>query len=202
MVAKLEPVKSQFKGISYADLYTLAGATALESAGVKVPWKAGRVDAMTPDAVTPDGRLPAASVGNDPQKTAAALRKDVFYRMGFNDQEIVALSGAHALGRCHPDASGYSGPWTPTPYTLNNGYFALLLSLPWTIKEWDGPMQFEDPSGKLMMLPSDIALIQDKNFRPFVTKCAHAKMHSGAGGARRQSSPSSRLPWPTCAFAL
>ena len=28
--------------------------------------------------------------------------------MGFNDQEIVALSGAHSLGRCHPDASGYS----------------------------------------------------------------------------------------------
>jgi catalase (peroxidase I) len=29
-------------------------------------------------------------------------------------------------------------------------------------------MQFEDPSGKLMMLPSDLALVQDKNFRPFV----------------------------------
>jgi len=24
-------------------------------------------------------------------------------RQGFNDQEIVALSGAHALGRCHTD---------------------------------------------------------------------------------------------------
>jgi catalase (peroxidase I) len=30
-------------------------------------------------------------------KTAEGLRK-VFNRMGFNDQEIVALSGAHALG--------------------------------------------------------------------------------------------------------
>ena len=29
-------------------------------------------------------------------------------------------------------------------------------------------MQFEDPSGKLMMLPSDIALIQDKKFRKYV----------------------------------
>lgn len=249
MVAKLEPIKQKFSDISYADLYILAGATALESSGVKVPFKAGRVDAMSPDAVTPDGRLPDASKGNDPKKTAAALRMDVFYRMGyavcvcmvptrryprlrppsapcpprpshararalcdersvliaqtcpprahipstarglpsapsartprrcslphclpvpprrtrsFNDREIVALSGAHALGRCHPDASGYSGPWTPTPYILNNGYFNLLLALPWTIKEWDGPMQFEDPSGRLMMLPSDIVLIQDK----------------------------------------
>lgn len=29
-------------------------------------------------------------------------------------------------------------------------------------------MQFEDPSGKLMMLPSDIALIQDKKWREYV----------------------------------
>ena len=172
MVAKLEPIKSSFPGISYADLYVLGGATAIEAAGVKVPFKAGRVDAITPDAVTPDGRLPAASKGNDPQKTAAALRFDVFYRMGFNDQEIVALSGAHALGRCHPDASGYSGPWTPTPTFLNNGYYNLLLRLPWTVKEWDGPMQFEDPSGKLMMLPSDLVLIQDKKFRPFTEQYA------------------------------
>lgn len=29
-------------------------------------------------------------------------------------------------------------------------------------------MQFEDPSGKLMMLPSDLVLVQDKEFRAFV----------------------------------
>ena len=31
---------------------------------------------------------------------------------GFTDQEIVALSGAHALGRCHSTRSGFEGPWT------------------------------------------------------------------------------------------
>lgn len=36
---------------------------------------------------TPDGRLPDATQQHD------HLRK-IFYRMGFNDQEIVALSGA------------------------------------------------------------------------------------------------------------
>ena len=45
------------------------------------------------------------------------------------------------------------------------------LSLPWTLKEWDGPMQFEDPSGKLMMLPSDLVLIQD-------VTAARARIHS------------------------
>jgi len=158
--------------VSYADLYTLAGITAIEAAGLKIPWRAGRKDALDPSAVTPDGRLPAASKGNDPQKTAEALRKDVFYRMGFDDREIVALSGAHALGRCHPDASGYSGPWTPSPTKLTTGYYNLLLAVPWTIKKWDGPMQFEDPTGKLMMLPSDLVLIQDADFRPWVQKYA------------------------------
>ncbi len=44
--------------------------------------------------------------------------RDVFYRMGFNDREIVALCGAHALGRCHTDRSGYWGPWT-----FSGGFF-------------------------------------------------------------------------------
>jgi hypothetical protein len=60
----------------------------------------GRVDALDPSAVTPDGRLPNADsgpAGADPSD--AAHLRTIFNRMGFNDQEIVALSGAHALGR-------------------------------------------------------------------------------------------------------
>ncbi len=30
----------------------------------------------------------------------------------------------------------------------------------WTKKKWEGPVQYEDPSGKLMMLPADLALIE------------------------------------------
>ena len=60
----------------------------------------GRVDALDPSAVTPDGRLPNADSGPpgaDPSD--AAHLRTIFNRMGFNDSEIVALSGAHALGR-------------------------------------------------------------------------------------------------------
>ena len=39
----------------------------------------------------------------------------------FYCSDIVVLSGAHALGRCHETASGYSGPWTPTP-TVRHDY--------------------------------------------------------------------------------
>jgi len=112
-------------------------------------------------AVTPDGRLPNADVGpagTDPSD--AQHLRDVFYRMGFNDQEIVALSGAHALGRCHTTASGYDGPWTPTPTTFNNAYFTLLKNLDWTKRDWSGPFQYEDGGKTLMMLPTDLVLLK------------------------------------------
>ena len=96
-------------------------------------------------------------------KTATHLR-EIFGRMRLNDQEIVALARAHALGRCHADASGYVGPWTPTPTTFNNLYFSLLVNLKWEPNVVNEHAQFKDPSGKLMMLPSGIA---EKVFRRF-----------------------------------
>ena len=60
--------------------------------GPTIPWRAGRGDCLGAEGCPPKENLPDAS------KNAAHLR-DVFYRMGFNDQEIVALSGAHTLGR-------------------------------------------------------------------------------------------------------
>jgi cytochrome c peroxidase len=123
---------------------------------------------MDPSAVTPDGRLPNADSGPpgaDPSD--AAHLRNIFYRMGFNDREIVCLSGAHALGRCHTTASGYDGPWTATPTTFvriiadfcnsciragdsnyfpslaraliqSNAYYTFLTGLEWERKEWNG----------------------------------------------------------------
>lgn len=44
---------------------------------------------------------------------------------------MVALSGAHALGRCHPDRSGWDGPWTNAPTTFSNEYFVQLFENKW-----------------------------------------------------------------------
>lgn len=138
--------------------------------GPTIGWSSGRVDEMDPSAVTPDGRLPNADSGPpgaDPSD--ADHLRSIFYRMGFNDQEIVILSGAHALGRCHTTASGYDGPWTPTPTTFTNAYFTLLQNLDWKKKEWEGPYQYvAGPKGSLMMLPSDLVLLQDKKFLKWV----------------------------------
>jgi len=158
----LHLVKVNHPEISYADLWTFAGSVAVEFlGGPKVPHTFCRVD-YNDDSHTPEnGRLPDAKQG------AEHLRA-VFYRMGFNDQEIVALSGAHTLGRCHLVRSGFDGPWTRNPLKFDNEYFKNLIELDWKIKEWDGPVQFVDvATEELMMLPTDIALKTDPEFRKY-----------------------------------
>jgi len=128
--------------------------------GPAVPFRAGRVDATSAKDSVPDGRLPDAS------KKADHLR-DVFHRMGLTDKDIVALSGAHTVGRCHVERSGFEGPWTSEPLKFDNQFFVELTKPAgyWTLKP--GTKQFQDPTGKLMMLPSDLTLVEDPAFKPF-----------------------------------
>jgi cytochrome c peroxidase len=156
----------KFPWITYSDLWTLAAVCAIqEMSGPAIPWRPGRQDRDV-SFCTPDGRLPDAS------KEQSHLRA-IFHRMGFDDREIVALSGAHALGRCHTDRSGFDGPWTFSPITLTNDYYKLLVEEKWSWRKWNGPKQYEDVSTKsLMMLPTDMALIKDKQFRPHVERYA------------------------------
>ncbi|CAN0874872.1 L-ascorbate peroxidase, cytosolic [Linum grandiflorum] len=148
-VRLLDPIKEQFPGISYADLYQLAGVVAVEiTGGPEVPFHPGREDKPAPP---PEGRLPDATKGVD-------HLRDVFGTgMGLSDQDIVALSGGHTLGRCHKERSGFEGPWTTNPLIFDNTYFTELLT-----GEKEG----------LLQLPSDKALLCDSVFRPLVEKYA------------------------------
>lgn len=162
----LKPVQHAFQNLSVADIWTRAGCKAVElSGGPKVPFNYGRTDAADGSYCPPNGRLPDASQG-------AEHLRNVFNRMGFGDKEIVALSGAHTLGRCHKTRSGFDGPWTSNPLKFDNEYFRNLINLKWSKREWDGNEQYADESGELMMLPTDIALIQDPGFRPWVERYA------------------------------
>jgi len=160
---RLEIVKKKFPNISYADLWTLAGVVAIEEmGGPQIKWNPGRSDVADGTTTTPDGRLPDAARGHDHIRA-------IFYRMGLNDQEIVALAGAHALGRCHRSRSGFDGPWTRSPTTFSNEYFVQLVGNKWVKRNWDGPIQFENENGKdLMMLPADLALLEDPEFKKWV----------------------------------
>ncbi|CAK8576721.1 unnamed protein product [Lathyrus sativus] len=139
-----EEVKAKHPKISYADLYQLAGVVAVEvTGGPTVNFVPGRRDSKIS---TRDGRLP------DAKKGESHLR-DIFYRMGLTDKDIVALSGAHTLGRAHQERSGFDGAWTEDPLKFDNSYFEILL---------------EEDSAGLLKLPTDRALVDDPEFRRYV----------------------------------
>ena len=163
----LEPVKAKHSWITYADLWTLAGVEAIKAmGGPEIDWRPGRTDYVDDSKLPPRGRLPDGAQGADHIRF-------IFYRMGFTDQEIVALSGAHNLGRCHVDRSGFHGAWVNNPTRFSNTYFRLMLSRDWKEKILEnGVRQFvyynEDADEELMMLPTDLALLSDASFRPWV----------------------------------
>lgn len=162
----LKPIFDEFPWISHGDLYTLGGVTSIqEMQGPKIPWRPGRVD--TDESTTPDnGRLP------EPYGDAHWVR-NYYDRFGFNDQEVVALLGAHILGRTHLKNSGFDGPWDDDPDIFSNQFYANLLNEDWKFEKNDaGNMQYDSKKG-FMMLPTDYALRQDPKYLTYVKKYAN-----------------------------
>jgi L-ascorbate peroxidase len=171
----LKDIADKYDGVSYADLFQMASAVAIELAGgPHIPLRYGRKDARNAEECAPEGRLPAGEgpFSDGSPKPGDHLRK-VFYRMGLNDQEIVALSGAHTLGRAKPSRSGFgkektkyteNGPGTPggSSWTIDwlkfsNDYFQ-------NVKRHDDP--------ELLVLATDECLFADEGFRPYAEKYA------------------------------
>ncbi|XWS23718.1 hypothetical protein CRYUN_Cryun28dG0039200 [Craigia yunnanensis] len=165
----IQSIKDKYSGVTYADLFQLASATAIEDAGgPKIPMKYGRVDVSGPNECPEEGRLPAAG----PPSPADHLR-EVFYRMGLNDKEIVALSGAHTLGRSRPERSGWGKP--ETKYTKDGPGAPGGQS--WTVQwlKFDNSY-FKDIKVKrdedLLVLPTDAVLFEDPSFKVYAEKYA------------------------------
>ncbi|GKU87620.1 hypothetical protein SLEP1_g1988 [Rubroshorea leprosula] len=165
----IQSIKDKYSGVTYADLFQLASATAIEEAGgPKIPMKYGRVDVTGPEQCPEEGRLPDAG----PLSPADHLR-EVFYRMGLNDKEIVALSGAHTLGRSRPERSGWGKP--ETKYTKDGPGAPGGQS--WTVQwlKFDNSY-FKDIKEKrdqdLLVLPTDAVLFEDPSFKVYAEKYA------------------------------
>jgi len=188
----LEPVKKKFPEVSYADLFQMASACAIELAGgPKIDMKYGRVDAAGPEDCSPEGNLPDAEAGDGGKyggkpemedTTPNGHLKKVFYRMGLGDEEIVALSGAHTLGRAFKDRSGLGAEstkftdgskavrkdgkegigrkggssWTDKWLAFDNSYFKI--------------MSDESADAELLKLSTDKTLFADDGFKPFAEK--------------------------------
>lgn len=157
----------KYPWLSRGDLWTLGGVVAVqESGGPKIKWRPGRVDSTDRSLVPKNGFLPDAS------KEDAKYVRGVFSRMGFSDQETVALIGAHCLGRCHVNRSGFDGPWSNSFNMFTNDFYVQLLE-GWHIRKWGGKRQYQDDdSNQLMMLPTDMVLKTDSLFVKYVKQYA------------------------------
>ena len=163
--------------ISIADLWTKASTVAIKvTGGPDIPVESGRLDAPTEQGerqiqVPPNGRI------TFPSMTFSQLR-DNFQRMGLTDREMVVLSGGHTLGEAHRTISGHEGQWTQNKGTFNNEYFRNLINEVWTETNTSPngnpvPRQFRNADNTLMMLPTDMFLIQDQNLRNIVEEYAN-----------------------------
>eukprot|EP00485_Elphidium_margaritaceum_P010769 CAMPEP_0202687946 /NCGR_PEP_ID=MMETSP1385-20130828/3493_1 /ASSEMBLY_ACC=CAM_ASM_000861 /TAXON_ID=933848 /ORGANISM="Elphidium margaritaceum" /LENGTH=311 /DNA_ID=CAMNT_0049342811 /DNA_START=56 /DNA_END=991 /DNA_ORIENTATION=+ len=156
--------------VSIADLWTLAGNVAIKATGgPDVPFRFGRKDIKNATQCVEEGRLPDAKQGVEHVRC-------VLGRIGFSDdKDVVALSGAHTLGSCHADRSGFEGPWTTDPLKFDNSYFKDLLNKKWKIGVSSaGNTQFvnNDSGATTMMLPTDFTLVNTPETRVWVEKYA------------------------------
>lgn len=89
----VEGFKKEFPELSYADIIQMCSAEAVAlGGGPAVNMRYGRVDAEAP---AKEGNLPDAMPPFKGEPDAATHLRSVFHRMGFSDQDIVTLSGAH-----------------------------------------------------------------------------------------------------------
>jgi L-ascorbate peroxidase len=202
-IGYLEKIHKKYPDISWADLIQLGSATAVEMAGgPKIDMTYGRISAGPNDAVASESRegfggnagLPDALPGDDGkfgcgETTAAAHLRNVFgKKMGFTDQEIVAISGAHTIGRAFKERSGAC----PFGYTDSK---ASKYTKSTCIARADGKEGVGIPGGAawtknwlkfdnsyynsysttdkdLLWFPTDAALHQDAAFKPYFEKYA------------------------------
>lgn len=114
--------------VSWADFLVIAAnAAVIEAlplnATMSLPFKKGRVTAPTCNDSTP-GFL-AKAEGSIQQVTSLAGR------LGISLREMTALIGAHTLGRCFPQNSGYNGSWTRTEAQFDNKFWVDIRDEAW-----------------------------------------------------------------------
>jgi len=120
------PVKNV---ISRADFWHLASHRAVVTASdgnCDLDFSAGRVD-FDSSKITPRfvGRLPDAFAWSEMQRVSD--------RNGMDEVTAAALMGAHTVGQCHVQASGYEGAWDWTPKQFDANFWKAMLNGKWFV---------------------------------------------------------------------
>ena len=169
--------------------YTLEQARAVHGNASGCPFGDGKFNPHK-------SRLPAADLGQNPnaprgcpmhikEKPTIDSVRSTFARMGLSDKETVCLIIlGHQYGRCHMNVSGYEHPWYafgptewnaykhglgyPTLYSMiPRGMHAEVKNVPSGKRQFNFNLGFRTRE-PFMMLPSDMALWWDPDFRNHV----------------------------------
>ena len=177
----LEKVKSKFPFVSYADLYQLAGNTAMEYMGTPpLYFRPGRTDfankEMSTKCVNDDMRLPQKNINAEeaPHKETQEYFFEKFAELGFSLDtdpdalyKITALMGGHTFGTMHQEISRQEGNWTLANLEWGNDFYTNLMNGPWVASE---TRQMNDsidlqylggPHPRFVMLPIDFQMRRD-----------------------------------------
>jgi len=159
--------------ISHSDLWVLAANVAIKAmGGPDIPSRFGR----------PSLNAKASSQVVEPQQTglldgfkSVEHLRAIFHPKGFDDKAIVALSGAYKIGKCQPDNVVFDiGSLTEDPLKFDNTYFKDLLQETYTANtpETTTKGKPQNKNGNTVLLPSDLALLEDAAFKAEVEKYA------------------------------
>eukprot|EP00440_Ansanella_granifera_P058980 gb/GFBE01063928.1/.p1 GENE.gb/GFBE01063928.1/~~gb/GFBE01063928.1/.p1 ORF type:complete len:517 (+),score=104.56 gb/GFBE01063928.1/:1-1551(+) len=145
-----------------------------------LPFRYGRTD-VTSCAVPQKPRLPSA------EKGATEIEKYIMRKFNLNARHAVALLGAHTLGRCDVNNSGYNSTWKDRGDLFTTAYFKLLLEGKWERAEMVSPHTGEaiyqwnhvtnsDREQWAMMLATDMQLVyaiepEQRELQAFAAEC-------------------------------
>jgi len=151
----LQPVKTQFPDLTWADLIVLAGNVALdEASGTQMKFCGGRTDAM-------DGNGSAMLQMNGDYSAGMAAARMSQTLIGLTDREIVALS---ARLRSPSQFSRLGYRTTAAPGLLSNLYFVTLLTETWEPATPRTNPQFKARGKELYMVQTDLNLRWDASY--------------------------------------
>lgn len=174
VIATLDSIYVPFRPrISRADFWYLAANTAIEAATTA---PANGVDSVldpTPGTLV----LPFSYGRQDLAKCddAGALPDANFHwkdiknlfggRFGMTVPEVVAIMGAHSLGRCSYSESSFEGGWTIWQSSLSNQYFKAFGTALWENKNqsdvWLNAGKAGQPNPQTIQLTVDVELLFD-----------------------------------------
>jgi hypothetical protein len=140
--------------LSKADLYIWAATVAIEmtttgggNTPLIVPFRFGRTTAPT---CNDNNLLPSPSLDWNGHKS-------FWGKLNFTFAEIVAIMGAHSVGRAAGAETGFTGGWTFTQTSFGNHYYQVINDLSWQNPNVGG-VTWSEATHSLMMLNCDIAL--------------------------------------------